>query len=221
MMVVPGKASGKKRGTGATRSAAAKKKRKRSARARALRTAGIALLSGVLLSVGAYFLNIRMEKNTYRLAYAEAILRESGAFGLDPCLVAAVIHCESRGQAEACSPKGARGLMQIMPATGEWISEKLALTSFTEDALYEADVNIRLGCWYLSYLLEKYDGEKDLALAAYNAGPGNVKKWLEDPAYSENGRLTAIPFSETEAYVKRVNAASEKYRELYEEELAQ
>ena len=60
-----------------------------------------------------------------------------------------------------------------------------------------------------------------LALAAYNAGPGNVKKWLEDPAYSENGRLTAIPFSETEAYVKRVNAASEKYRELYEEELAQ
>lgn len=162
-----------------------------------------------------------MEKNTYRLAYAEAILRESGAFGLDPCLVAAVIHCESRGQAEACSPKGARGLMQIMPATGEWISEKLALTSFTEDALYEADVNIRFGCWYLSYLLEKYDGEKDLALAAYNAGPGNVKKWLEDPAYSENGRLTAIPFSETEAYVKRVNAASEKYRELYEEELAQ
>lgn len=221
MMVVPGKASGKKRGTGATRSAAAKKKRKRSARARALRTAGIALLSVVLLSVGAYFLNIRMEKNTYRLAYAEAILRESGAFGLDPCLVAAVIHCESRGQAEVCSPKGARGLMQIMPATGEWISEKLALTSFTEDALYEADVNIRFGCWYLSYLLEKYDGEKDLALAAYNAGPGNVKKWLEDPAYSENGRLTAIPFSETEAYVKRVNAASEKYRELYEEELAQ
>lgn len=184
MMVVPGKASGKKRGTGATRSAAAKKKRKRSARARALRTAGIALLSVALLSVGAYFLNIRMEKNTYRLAYAEAILRESGAFGLDPCLVAAVIHCESRGQAEACSPKGARGLMQIMPATGEWISEKLALTSFTEDALYEADVNIRFGCWYLSYLLEKYDGEKDLALAAYNAGPGNVKKWLEDPAYS-------------------------------------
>lgn len=118
MMVVPGKASGKKRGTGATRGAAAKKKRKRSARARALRTAGIALLSVVLLSVGAYFLNIRMEKNTYRLAYAEAILRESGAFGLDPYLVAAVIHCESRGQAEACSPKGARGLMQIMPATG-------------------------------------------------------------------------------------------------------
>ena len=172
MTGAPGKASDKKRGTGAARGAAAKKKRKRSARVRAFRIAGIALLSVALLSVGAYFLNIWMEKNTYRLAYAEAILRESEAFGLDPYLVAAVIHCESRGQAEACSPKGARGLMQIMPATGEWISEKLALASFTEDALYEADVNIRFGCWHLSYLLEKYDGEKDLALAAYNAGPG-------------------------------------------------
>lgn len=208
-------ASGKKR------SEAARKKRKQRERARALRVAAIALAAAALLSAAAYFVNLQLEKRTYQLAYAEAIKRESAAYGLDPYLVAAVIHCESRGQADACSPKGARGLMQIMPATGEWIAEKLALLPFSEDALYEADTNIRLGCWYLSYLFARYDGERDLALAAYNAGPGNVNKWLEDPAYSAGGRLTVIPFAETEAYVKRVKAACEKYRELYEEELAQ
>ena len=111
--------------------------------------------------------------------------------------------------------------MQIMPATGAWIAEKLSVPSYTEAMLYEPEQNIRFGCWYLSYLMQKYDGETDLALAAYNAGPGNVKKWLEDPAYSEAGHLKVIPFAETEKYVKRVNAACGKYRELYEKELAQ
>ncbi len=196
------------------------KKQKRNINGRAFRMAVTALILIALLSTAAYFVNQRLEMQTYRLEYAEAIKRESAEFQLDPYLVAALIHCESSGMADACSPKGARGLMQIMPETGAWIAEKLAMPSFSEDLLYDADWNIHFGCWYLSYLLARYDGEQTLALAAYNAGPGNVKKWLEDPTYSEDGRLKEIPFAETEEYVKRVKAALEKYRELYEEELA-
>ena len=221
MTAAPGTAAGEKtRGKGGRKNTAGKKRKQRE-RVRALRIAAVALSLVVLLSALLYFVNRRMEKRTYRLAYAETIRQESAAFGLDPYLVAAVIHCESSGRADAHSPKGACGLMQIMPATGAWIAEKLAIPSFTEEMLYEPEQNIRFGCWYLSYLMQKYDGETDLALAAYNAGPGNVKKWLEDPAYSEAGHLKVIPFAETDKYVERVNAACGKYRELYEKELAQ
>ena len=164
MTAAPGTAAGKKtRGKGGRKNTAGKKRKQRE-RVCALRIAAVALSLVVLLSALLYFVNRRMEKRTYRLAYAETIRQESAAFGLDPYLVAAVIHCESSGRADAHSPKGACGLMQIMPATGAWIAEKLAIPSFTEEMLYEPEQNIRFGCWYLSYLMQKYDGETDLAL---------------------------------------------------------
>ena len=76
---------------------------------------------------------------------------------------------------------------------------------------------MRLGCWYLSYLLDKY-GDTRTALAAYNAGPGNVDKWLCDETLSTNGALGDIPFAETAEYVKRVASAKNMYTELYEGE---
>ncbi|MBE5785247.1 MAG: lytic transglycosylase domain-containing protein [Clostridiales bacterium] len=172
-----------------------------------------------LLCVFSMILTERLERKTYALAYQEIISTESANFAVDPYLVAAVIHCESSGRAEVVSHKGAVGLMQIMPKTGAWIAEKLEMESFLEEQLKDPETNVRMGCWYLSYLLKRYEGNRIHALAAYNAGPGNVSKWLEDPAYAPEGQLTDIPFEETSAYVKKVLAAEEKYRELYEEEL--
>ena len=85
--------------------------------------------------------------------------------------------------------------------------------------LYNPRHNIKLGCYYLKYLIENYDGNVDVALAAYNAGPGNVDNWLEDSRYSDNGEdLTYIPFKETREYVVKVNKQWKKYQNLYKNE---
>ena len=89
----------------------------------------------------------------------------------------------------------------------------------SEEKLMESLINIRLGCWYLRYLSDKYGGMERTALSAYNAGPGNVDKWLNDPAYGDGKRLISIPYVETAAYADKVLSAKEKYRELYEKEL--
>ena len=103
--------------------------------------------------------------------------------------------------------------MQITSDSREWIAWRLK-----EDAdvdLFDPEINIRYGCYYLSYLYEKF-GDLELAYAAYNAGPTNVEKWLADPSVSKNGKLVNIPFEETRNYVKKVNSARETYQELYE-----
>lgn len=172
----------------------------------------------VLVFIGGYYANRALEKRTYRLVYVQEIKASAAEFGLDPYLVAAVIFTESSGNAEAVSPKGAVGLMQIMPETGAWIGEKLSLAAYSDDMLTSAADNIRMGCWYLAYLTDRY-GDEENVLAAYNAGPGNVDKWLADKQYAKDGKLTDIPFAETENYIARVKNAYEKYTELYEGEL--
>ena len=80
-------------------------------------------------------------------------------------------------------------------------------------------MNIRFGCWYLKYLLDSFSGNRKTAVAAYNAGPGNVRKWLNDENYSKGGELDSIPFKETAQYVERVQRAYDKYTKLYANEL--
>lgn len=181
-----------------------------------------ALLAAVVilaLVLCAFLLNEYMEKRKYRLDYPTQIKAYSREFGLDPYLVAAVIHCESGNRPVVVSPKGAVGLMQIMPDTGGWIAEKLGLANYDGAMLKDPEVNIRMGCWYLSYLTDRFGGVRSHALAAYNAGPGNLKKWLEDEAYSQDGVLVNIPFDETSSYVQKVERAYEKYKNLYADEL--
>ncbi len=175
----------------------------------------IVLLQCLLLA--AYFINRNMEKRSYRLVYEDEIQKYSAQFDLDFFLVAAVIHVESRNDPEALSPKGAMGLMQIMPDTGAWIEEKISgeKKEFDKKCLYRADTSIAYGCWYLRYLLDKFEGNTRYALIAYNAGPGNLDKWLKDERFSAQGRLTVIPFAQTEDYIKKVFGAKEKYEELY------
>jgi len=163
----------------------------------------------------AFVVSRQLEKRTYRMAYPELIEAYAGEYGLDPYLVAAVIHTESGNRPDAVSTSGAIGLMQIMPETGEWAAEKLSLNAYTVQSLYEPKVNVRIGCWYLSFLMERFEQDRRLMLAAYNAGHGNVAKWLKDEALSQNGQLVTIPFEETQRYVEKVQRAYEKYKTLY------
>lgn len=152
----------------------------------------------------------------YPISYTGLILESAQEFDLDPCLVAAVINVESRYDKYARSNKDARGLMQLTRATASWGSEVLGLEDYSDSDLYDPAINIRLGSWYISRLKDEFDGDLDLVLAAYNGGSGNVKKWLQDPAYSDNGRdLRKIPFEETENYLKRIDRNYRVYKRAY------
>jgi len=177
--------------------------------------AAIALLVLALLMVLA--LGPELEKRTYKLQYPEEIAQYSEQYKLDPYLVAAVIHCESANRADAVSGAGAMGLMQLMPDTGEWIAGKLSIKNYEDDLLLQPETSIRMGCWYLRFLLDRYGGDQSAALAAYNAGHGNVDKWINDPAVSQDGRLVNIPYAETKQYVEKVHRAYEKYKALYQD----
>ena len=148
------------------------------------------------------------------LAYEELIFHYSAERDLDPFFVMGLIRAESSFRSQAVSPMGARGLMQIMPSTGAWLAERKQI-DFDEAYLFEPAYNIRMGTYYLRLLLNMFEFP-DTALAAYNAGMGNVRNWLGDERYSDDGyTLHTIPFSETRAYVERVNRYTEIYRELY------
>ncbi len=156
------------------------------------------------------------KRRIYPLKYEESIIKYSFQYNLDPHLVMAVIWVESKYEPKATSRKDARGLMQIIPPTGRWIAKEIKMETYSDDLLYDPDTNIRMGCWYLSYLLEVFDGDVELALAAYNGGMGNVRKWLKDTRYSKDGtKLDFIPFKETSQYIDRVAKAYEQYKKLY------
>ncbi|GAA0779424.1 lytic transglycosylase domain-containing protein [Clostridium subterminale] len=155
-------------------------------------------------------------KNFFPLEYEKSIIEYSEMYNVDPNLVAAVINTESKFIVDASSSKGAIGLMQIMPDTGKWIAEKLELTNFKEEIIADPEMNIRMGTWYLKKLSNDFNGDYILILAAYNGGPGNVTKWLEDEKYSSDGEnLHKIPFKETKSYVQRVKFNHKIYRYLY------
>ena len=161
---------------------------------------------------------IRLEKRKaeYPVHYADLIEASAKAFSLDPYLVLSVMRCESSFDADAVSPRGARGLMQIMPDTGAWIAHKLDMDdTYTEEMLFTPAVNVRFGCWYLQFVSGRFDGRTMEMLAAYNAGHGTVEGWLTDGAYSANGALTVIPYESTALYYDRVIAAMQEYRALY------
>ena len=116
----------------------------------------------------------------------------------------------------AVSKKGAIGLMQIMPDTGLWIAEKLKLENFQKEDLFDIEKNIMIGVWYVGYLADKFDGNLINTIAAYNAGPTNVSKWLGEPEFSCDGKnLSDIPFSETKKYSEKVNNAYDMYIKIY------
>ncbi|MBC7104775.1 MAG: lytic transglycosylase domain-containing protein, partial [Firmicutes bacterium] len=136
--------------------------------------------------------------------------------GLDPYLVAAVVKVESNFEPQARSPRGAAGLMQLMPETGAWAARQLGETEFDPSALFDPELNVRLGTRYLAALWREFGGDTVLVLAAYNAGSGRVKEWLARAEWTGEGRtVDQIPFPETRHFVRKVLWYHEVYRYLY------
>ncbi len=152
----------------------------------------------------------------YPKDYELTVKKYAKLYDIPAELVFSVIKAESNYDKDAKSQKGAMGLMQIMASTGDWASQKIGMEGFMPELLFVPDVNIEIGCFYLSYLLDLYSNNTKNALAAYNAGPANVDKWLSDKKYSKNGKaLDDIPFEETKHYVKKVMGNIKIYDFLY------
>lgn len=152
----------------------------------------------------------------YPLKYEAYVTASATEYDLPPTLVYAVIHTESRFDPNAVSSAGAKGLMQLMDGTYEWIQTQMTGDVQPPERVYDPQVNIRCGCRVLDVLMGQFHNT-ETALAAYNAGSGNVSKWLKNPQYSDDGiTLKEIPLSETRNYVKRVLKAWERYQTIYE-----
>ncbi len=147
----------------------------------------------------------------YPMPYADIVVEMADKYGVDYLLVYAIIQTESRFREDALSPSGAKGLMQIMDITGKWGADEIGIS----DNLFDPRTNIEIGTWYIAKLINQYN-DIDMALMAYNAGSGNVAKWLGDTRYSSDGKTVhTIPFKETDDYIDRVNFHRQMYEWLY------
>ena len=149
----------------------------------------------------------------YPLAYWPQVPTAAATYGLNPLLVTALIRQESRFEAEIVSSAGAVGLMQVLPETGDWIASKLQRPPFQ---LHQPQDNLQAGTWFLQYTDGLYQHNALLAVASYNAGPGNVDQWLKRQRYSNWDQFVEeIPFPETRDYVRQVFANYWNYLRLY------
>ena len=170
----------------------------------------------ILIVVAISCANYVLKEYIFPFRHREVILKYSKENNLDPYLVLSVIMAESRFDSGAKSHKDAMGLMQITDDTGKWIAQQMELTEYSEEKLYEEEYNIKMGCWYLNNLYEEF-GDKDLSIAAYNAGRGRVNEWLDNKEYSNDGKsLDYIPYKETKKYVDKVNTYYKIYKKIYE-----
>jgi soluble lytic murein transglycosylase len=198
---------------------------RRASRAGAIRRrlgllAGVLFASVVVAATVAPWADKAVQEVSLPLRHEDIIRQQAADKGLDPALIAGVIYSESHFR-DQTSQAGAKGLMQLMPRTADYIAEKSGGTAFVQGDLATPQVNISYGSWYLRYLMQKYDGRVVLALAAYNAGEGKVDEWVADAsARGEMFRAADhIPFAETRHYVERVLDARERYRRTYAREL--
>ncbi len=193
--------------------------RPRGGRGRTLRTlVGLAVAVGVIALIA-----VRLEHAVHELALplqdASVIREQAAEKHLDPALIAGVIYAETKFDPRPSSA-GAQGLMQILPSTAEYLAHLSGGVSFKAGDLATPAINIAYGSYYLRYLLNHYEGDEMLAVAAYNAGMTNVDEWVAN-ARAQGRDLTvgAIPFPETREYVRRVLSAEGDYRATYPRQL--
>ena len=156
--------------------------------------------------------------NNYPLEYRDLIEKYAAEYNLQPAYVAAIIRNESSFQPRAESSVGARGLMQLMPDTAEWIAHKLKVNGYSFDRMWDPESNVRFGCWYLNYLSVLFQGDTVCVTCAYHAGQGTVTAWLSDPLISDGGKtldLNRLIDGPTKTYAGRVIRAYGIYQSLY------
>lgn len=172
----------------------------------------VAFICIILGGAAAFFV---YEKKTYPLAFKQEIIAESEEKNISPALVASIINAESSFDEKCVSQAGAIGLMQLMPKTAKWMASKIGIKNYTDNMLFDGKINIKIGVAYLSYLIKKFNNI-DTALAAYNAGEGQVKVWLLSTNYSNDKiSLHSTPFSETNNYIAKVKYSLPKYEKKF------
>jgi len=182
--------------------------------------AAVAVAALIVAAAVAPWADQAVQEVTLPLRHDDVIRQQAADKDLDASLIAGVIYAESHFR-DQTSRAGAKGLMQLMPQTADYIAGKSGGTAFVQGDLATPQVNIAYGSWYLRYLLDKYDGREVLALAAYNAGEGKVDEWMAGAeAGGERFRVAEhIPFPETRQYVLKVLGARKDYRRTYAREL--
>lgn len=173
-------------------------------------------LIGSILAYASVRLWVIYLKVAYPFPYRQTVVKYSCEAKLDPFLVAALIRNESRFRTNVISDEGAIGLMQLIPETANWVAGEMGIGNIEPGKLDDPELNLKLGTWYLAYLLREFNGSIACAIAAYNCGLSNVKRWLSDGTWS--GELEAvhqIPFPETRDFVRNVIRDSKRYAAIY------
>ena len=174
-------------------------------------------LSVILIFILIIAVTLSIVTDRFRVRYKSEIDYYADEYSLDRHLVYALIKAESSFDPDALSHKGAVGLMQVTGETALWCAEKIGDITLAE-RMNEPEVNLKIGCFYLNYLLNRYSGSETAALAAYNAGASNADKWLSDSEHSQDGEsLSSSPFPETDKYLKKVMLYKKEYEFLYNE----
>lgn len=170
----------------------------------------------ILLFMALLFTFPRWITYFYPQPHKEIVFTQAKEQGVDPYLVFAIMRAESKYEDTAESPVGAKGLMQIMPDTAQWIAKQRGMGTLDPALLHDPQVNITLGCWYLADLSKEFDGQLPLVVAAYNAGRGRVNEWRAAGIWDGRAeKLDSIPFQETRNYVKNVLGNYEAYQIIY------
>lgn len=170
----------------------------------------------IVIAVGINYKSII--KIFYPIHYESIVTKYADGYMLDRYIIYSLIRVESKFDPDAISNRDAVGLMQITPQTGKYISRLMGDINFNKNNLYDPEINIKYGCFYLKKLLTDFDGDMNCALAAYNGGEGNVRKWLRSNANDNNSlKIEDIPFKETRDYIKRINRYYDVYKFIYKD----
>lgn len=154
-------------------------------------------------------------KKLYPVKYSEYVEKYAREYNIDKYMVYAIIKAESNFDEKAKSESNAIGLMQIMETTAIETANKMEL-EITEEDLFNPEVNIKIGLNYFAYLVEQYNNNYALAIVAYNAGIGNVDKWIKNGTIKQDGTdIENVPFKETNNYVRKILRDYEIYKGLY------
>ncbi len=174
----------------------------------------LSVVIALALVMTCYFGYFSLMKTLYPIKYDDFVETYTQEYKLEKSFVYAVIKCESGFDKNAVSHADAKGLMQILPSTFKWLKTKTK-EELDEDMLFDPETSVKYGCLLYRILIDMFSDE-ETAVAAYHAGLGNVRKWLKDSEYSDDGvHLKDIPFSTTKKYVEDVMKAKSVYEKVY------